>query len=222
MRSIRFQGDIAALFLLLPVLGLPQTPAQKTTLAVKGFPGNAPVIQVNGKSYVEIESLARITSSSISFQANQIMFAFASLAASPAPNETGEPARLTKDVLKAVIDETTAIEEWRTAIVNAVQNNFPMTQDWAEGYRRNADSKLALASIPAVTDADRNVLALLRNEFSNMQKVSDKYVAMRSSQTYISGDSPDSDPLNQQVLSCARGLAALTAGSQIQDVAVCH
>ena len=35
----------------------PQVPQQKTTLTVEGYPGRAPVIQLNGKSYVEIESL---------------------------------------------------------------------------------------------------------------------------------------------------------------------
>jgi hypothetical protein len=129
---------------------------------------------------------------------------------------------LTKDVLKAGIEAITAIEEWRTAIVNAVENNAPMTQDWADGYRRNADTKLALASVPVVTGGDRDVLLLLRSEFNNMQKLSDKYLALRNSQTYISPDSLDSDPLNQQIQSCARGLAGLSASSQFQDVAACH
>jgi hypothetical protein len=214
--------EVAALFLLMPALAFSQAPGPKTTLAVKGFSGNAPVIQVNGKSYVEIESLARITNSSLTFQANQIVFTFASLAASPAPGQTEPPARLTKDVLKAAIDEITAIEEWRTAIVTAIQNNSPMTQDWIDGYRRNADTKLALASVPVATDPDRTFVALLRNEFNNMQKVSDTYMAMRKSQAYISEDSVNNDPLNQQVQSCAHALAAVTANSQIQDVVACH
>jgi hypothetical protein len=221
MRLISFHSKIA-LFLLIPALGLPQAPAPKTTLTVKGFPGSAPVIQVNGKSYVEVESLARITNSSISFQSNQITFAFASLGANPGANGTDQAARLTKDVLKAGIEELTAIEEWRTAIVSAIQGSAAMTQDWADGYRRNAESKLALASVPVATDPDRSVIQLLRGEFDKMQKLSDKYLALRNNQTYVSPDSVDSDPLNQQVQSCARGLRGLTAGGEFQDVAVCH
>jgi hypothetical protein len=51
-------SNLMALVLLLPEFGRSQTPPQKTTLSVAGYPGRAPVIQVNGKSYVEIESLA--------------------------------------------------------------------------------------------------------------------------------------------------------------------
>ena len=73
----------------------------------------------------------------------------------------------------------TAIREWRIAIVNAVQSSFPVTDDWVAGYRRTADSKLALTSAAIVTDSDRSGFALLSGEFSKMQTLSDKYLAMR-------------------------------------------
>jgi hypothetical protein len=63
---------------------------------------------------------------------------------------------------------------------------------------------------------------LFTNEFDNMQKFSDKYLAMHKSQTYIAPDALDNDPLDQQILECARGLAALIVGGQFQDVATCH
>jgi hypothetical protein len=212
----------------MPAFGFQQTPSPKTTLTVKGFSGSAPVIRVNGKSYVEIESLARITNGSLSFQANQIVFAFASQAATPAgtaspvAQEPIKPATVSKDIVKAGIDETTAIEEWRTAIVKAVQSNSSVTPDWVDGYQRNANSKFALASAAVVGDPDRDVLQLLRDEFNNMKTLSDKYLALRKDMTYTASDSLDTDPLNQKVQNCARGLAALTPGSQFQDVAVCH
>lgn len=222
MRSSLFCRNIVALLLLLPIAGLPQAPRQKATLTVKGFPGSAPVVQVNGKSYVEIESLARITNGSLSFQGNQITFAFAAAPAGPVSNETAQPAKVSKDIVRAGIEEVTAIEEWRTAMVKAVQSNSPVTPDWVDNYRRNADSKLALASAAVSTDPDRDVLLLLRSEFSNMKDLSDKYLTLRKSLTYIAPDAMDNDPLNLKVQNCAGGLAALTAGSQFQDVAVCH
>ena len=222
MRAISFHHGVLALLVLLPELGLSQAPLQKTTLTVKGYPGRAQVIQVDGKSYVEIESLARLTNAPVSFQANQITLTLATPVAIPAPAQTDQPARLSKGLLQAGIEEMTVLGEWRTAVVNAVQNNNPIAEDGLDSYRSNAASKLAVASTTVVTEPDRNALLLLNNEFKNMQKLSAQYVAARKSLTYISTDSLDNDPLNQQIQNCAQGLASLTASGQFQDVATCH
>jgi hypothetical protein len=213
---------LPVLLLLLPALGLSQASTQKTTLAVDGYPGRAPVIQMSGKSYVEIESLARLTGGSVTFQTNQITLKLSPSVANAAPAQTDQPVKLSTRFLQAGIEEMAVIEEWRTAIVNAVQKNNPVTEDGLDVYRRNADSKLAVASTTAVSDADRSVLSFLKNEFGNTQKLSDRYLAMRKSLTFISPDSLDNDPLNQQILNCAQGVASLTASGQFQDVATCH
>src|ERR1019366_7571087 len=173
-------------------------------------------------SYVEIESLARLTNSSISFQANQITLTLPAPVATPVPAQADQPARLSRDFLRAGIEEMAVIGEWRTAIANAIQNNYPVTEDSADSYRRNAASKLELAATTVVTEPDRSVLLLFRNEFDKMRGLSDKYLAIRKSLTYISPDSLDNDPLNQQIQACARGLAALTSSDQLPDVAACH
>jgi hypothetical protein len=219
---VRLRIGILALLVLLPELSLSQAPPQKATFTVKGYPGNAPVIQVNGKSYVEIDSLARLTNGSVSFQANQITLTLPTPVANPAVVQTERPARLSKGLLQAGIEEMAVIGEWRTVIVNAVQNNNPVAEDSLDGYRRNADSKLALASTTVVTDPERDLIVFLKNEFTNMQKLSAQYLAMRKSLTYIAPDSLDNDPLNQQIQNCAQGLAPLIASGQFQDAAACH
>ena len=187
-----------------------------------GYPGQAPVIQVNGKSYVEIESLARLTSSSISFRGKQIILTLPPSVENTAAPEKSRPAGFSKEFLKASIEELTAIREWRVAILNAVQSNFPVTDDLIAEYRRTADSKHALTSATLATDSDRSALALLSNEFSKMQTLSDKYLALRKSLTYIAPDSLDKDPLDQQILSCGRGLASFATNAQFEDIPACH
>lgn len=222
MRATSFCNMLLTLLLLIPEIGFPQASPQKPTLAVKGYPGRAPVIQMNGKSYVEIESLARLTTGSLSFQGNQITLTLATLVVSPAPVPPDQPAKLSKELLKAGIEEMAVIGEWRTAVANAIRTSNPLPEDAIIAYRRNAESKLALAATAVVTDADRSVLLLLMNESRNMQKLSEKYLAHRKSLTYISPDSLDGDPLDQQIQSCAQGLASLTTSGQFQDVAACH
>jgi hypothetical protein len=224
MRGTSFRNLSLAALLLVAGPGLSQVPGQSGTLTVEGHSGQAPVIQVNGKSYVEIESLVRLTGSSMTFRGNQTILTLPASAANAPTPETNQPAKsgFSKDFLRAGIEEMTAIREWRVAIVSAIQNNYPVTDDWVARYRTTASSKLALASTALVTDSDRSGVSLFTNEFGNMQKFSDNYLAMHKSQTYISPDSLDNDPLDRQILECARGLAALIVGGQFQDVATCH
>jgi hypothetical protein len=126
-------------------VGFSQTTQKEETLVVKGYSGQAPVLQVNGKSYVELETLARLTNGSLSFQSNQVTLTFASLAAkaAPTPQDPTVKLALSKDFLRAAIEELTVIREWRIAIVNAIQNNYPVTDDWVGGYggMRRASSR---------------------------------------------------------------------------------
>jgi len=210
--------------LLVPWLALSQVPRQSGTLSVAGYPGQVPIIQVNGRSYVEIESLARLTSSSMSFRGKQIILTLSASVSNPASPEINPPVQsgFSKEFLRASIEGMTAIREWRIAIVNAVQGTFPVTDDWVAGYRRTADSKLALTSAAIATDSDRSGFALLSNEFSKMQTLSDRYLALRKSLTYIAPDSLDKDLLDQQILSCAHGLSSFAVSSQFEDVPACH
>jgi len=225
MRDTSFRKILSlAACLLIPRVALSQVPRQSGTLSVTGHPGQVPVIDINGRSYVEIESLARLTNSSISFRDKQIIVTFSPSEANTKAAETNQPvpSGFSKDFLRAGVEEMTAIREWRIAIVNAVQSNFPVTDDWVAGYRRTAESKLSLASAAVTTDSDRSGFILLSNEFSKMQMLSDKYLALRKSLTYIAPDSLENDPLDQQLLSCARGLASMAGSGQFEDVAVCH
>jgi len=213
-----------ALILLTATLGSAQAPpaATVTTLTVKGYSGQAPVIQVRGKSYVDIESLTRLTNGALTFQENRVTLSFPCPSAVPASTPPDQPAKLSRDFVQAVIGVMSLIAEWRTGLVDAVRNTNPLTQEWADGYRRNVDSRLAIASTTVTTDPDRSLLPLLRNEFNAMQALSDKYVALRKGQTFVSPDALDGDSLNQQVQNCARGLASESAGAPFADVAACH
>src|ERR1700721_448713 len=67
-------GGIAIMLAPLPMLltnGPAQTLQKGSTLTIAGHPGEAQLVQVNGKSYIDIETLARLTRGSLSFKANQ-------------------------------------------------------------------------------------------------------------------------------------------------------
>jgi hypothetical protein len=114
------------------------------------------------------------------------------------------------------------IREWRSALLDAVQNGYPVTDAFVATYRGQASTSLRLASVAASTDADHSAFQLLSNEFDNMQKLSNKVLAARKDMNYISAGALKDDPLNQQILTCARSLAAMASTGQFQDDGSCH
>jgi hypothetical protein len=74
MREKLFKTALTLIALLvLPGLAWSQDAQQNLTLIVAGQPGQAPIVQMNGKSYVDIDALARLTNSSLSFKGNQVI-----------------------------------------------------------------------------------------------------------------------------------------------------
>ena len=211
------------MLLFVPIAGVAQTAAAGGTLAVAGHAGQAPVVKINGKTYVDLESLARLTGGSLSFQATQTTLTLPSAPASapPAPAPSPKPA-FSVDFLKAGIEARSESREWRIAIVDAVQTNSPVTDDWVSGYRRAADSRLALAEAAASTDPDRQAMAMLRTTFNNMQQMSDQFLSMRKNMNYISPDSFDNNALDQKFLCCSRALDSMAASGQVQYDVSCH
>jgi hypothetical protein len=211
-----------AIVLVLPIAGVAQTAQQAGTLTIAGQSDQAPVVRINGKSYVDIESLARVTHGSIHFQGSQIVLTLPSSANTAAPAQPIKIPQLSGGFLSAEIEALTALREWRASLVYAIQNNYPVTDSWVGGLRRTADAKLQLAIAAATTDPDQKAVELLRNEFASMQQMSDQFLAMHAKVNNIAPDSFDNNPLDQKILGCARALASMAATKQFQDEPSCH
>lgn len=211
-----------------PVQGPVQGPVQSTELVVTGHAGQAAVIQRNGHWYVDVESLARATGGTLGFAGSRIVLTLPPAAGQgatpqPASSKPVEEKGFSRDFLRAGIEGMSVIREWRAAIENAVRTNSPVEESWVSGYRRTADNRMSLASAAATTESDKKAVPLLDNQLNNMRQLSDRFLAMRQSLTFVSTDTLDNDPLDQKILACAQGLAALAApGGMFEDVAACH
>jgi hypothetical protein len=208
--------------LMLPVNGNAQTQPKASTLKIAGYSGEAQLLQVNGKSYVEVETLARLTKGTLSFKAGQTTLTLSPAEAVTPASAPREKAGFSTAFVQASIEELSIIREWRVAIVSAVRNNTPAAEDWIATQHRLADKNLALASASATTADDRSASPLLTSEFNNMQNLSERYLALRKQSAFISPDTINSSPLEEQILSCARGFVSMTEGHAFQDLAACH
>jgi len=196
--------------------------AQKaaSTFTIAGHAGETQLLKVNGKSYVEIETLARLTQGTLSFKANRTI-----LTLPPSDAQATKPpakAGFSRAFTEAGIEEMGVIREWRIAVVNAVQSNSPLSEDWLSAQHRLAEKNLSLASAAASTDDDRSAYPLLSAELNNMQTLSDQYVATRKAASFISPDTFHSTPLEDQILVCAQNFVSMTANHGFQDQPSCH
>ncbi len=200
-----------------------QTPQQSTTLVIAGRTGEAPIVQVNGKSYVEVESLARITHGALRLQGSQIVLNLGSGAVTAVgPTQPERPPQISAGFSSADIEAVTQIREWRAALVNAIENNYPVTDSWVARLRRSAEAKVQLAIAAVSTDPDRQTAQLLQNELTNMQQMSDQFVAMHTKANYIPPDSFEHNALDDKILACERALATMAATKQSADEISCH
>jgi hypothetical protein len=222
---------LVALFLVVPGIALSQDANQNRTLIVNGQSTQVPVIQMNGRSYVDLEALASAVNGSLSFAGSQIAF---SVPVGPAPNAPAAAAKpasapaqasnpgFSKGFLSAAIEEGATLREWHAALATTIENGYPLTAAALAPYRAQATTNLRLASVAASTDSDRSAYQLLSNLFQNMAKLNDKYVAARANMTYISPDALQNDNLNQRLMTCGHSLSAMAASGQFVDDGSCN
>jgi len=214
-----FTGLTCLLFLGLSIFALAHAAQQNRTFAVEGHSGEIPVAEMGGRFYVEIEALARLANSSLSFRGNQIVLM---LPPSNANVSTTAPPELTKEFLRAGIEQMSVIREWRSTLISAVQRGFPITDDWMTSFRDRAQHNLRLVSLAASTESDKKAFRLLTNEFNNMKQLSDRFVDVNKSRTYTRTDALENDPLDRRILNCAHSLAAMAARGQFVDDGSCQ
>ena len=225
---------LATLFLVVPEVGLSQNVNQNRTLIINGESTQVPVIQVKGRSYVDLEALASAVNGSLSSAGSQIAFSVPLGSATSAPAATAATtAKLafsaalasnpgfSKGFLNAGIETAATLREWHTALASAIQNGYPVTNGMLAPYRAPATTNLRLTSTAVSTDSDRSAYQLLSNEFQNMVKLTDKYAAARANMNYISPDALQNDDLNQRFVACGHSLGAMAASGQFVDDGSC-
>jgi hypothetical protein len=228
MRERAFVGWIivVAAAVGLPTLALSQVARQTRTLIVNGHSGDTAVVEIEGRSYVELEALVRIANGSLRFNGNQISVTLpagggGSERASASATAPANPG-FSKEFLKAGIEQMAVIREWRTALTNAIERGYPVTEDWVAPYRSQATQNLRLASVAASTDADRNAVRLLGSELNNMNKLTQRFLDANQSMTMVPTDALKGDPLDQKIVDCGHSLAAMASSGQFVDDGSCQ
>src|SRR5262249_22242467 len=127
---------------------------------------------------------------------------------------------------KAGIEEMGLLREWGAAVGYAIQNGYPVQEQWASNYRGKAANGLQMATAAASTTGDKSALQLLNNEFTGVSQWSDRLVqASKNMETAKYSMSPASlrqEPQTQKLITCWRFLGSMMGSGSFQDDDSCH
>ncbi|MGB8888478.1 MAG: hypothetical protein WCC87_17245 [Candidatus Korobacteraceae bacterium] len=211
-------------------MALGQAQQQSTTLVLNGKSGQVPVIQTGGRTYVDVEALARLANGSLSFRDNGIALTIPSSpasasAAAEAPT-AADNSSLSRSFMKAGIEEMALLREWGAAVGYAIQNGYPIQEAWAANYQQKAAQGAKMAEIAATTGGDKDALQLLTNEYHGVRDWSNQLVAastsMNTAKYSMSPGALRNDPQSQKLITCWQFLGSMLSSGSFQDDSSCH
>jgi len=210
---------------------LAQVNLQNRRLVVNGNTGDATVVEINSRTYIDLETLVRIANGSLGFQGRQITLVLpgpeaSTGAASPEPQQSASPNRFSQTFMIAGIETIAQMREWASTIANAIEHGYGVTDSWAADYRGRAGDSLHRASASASTDAGRNAAQLLAAEFQNVETWSDELVEakknMDTAKYSMSSGALRNEPLSQKIITCGHFLATMLGSAEFKDDPSCH
>src|ERR1700757_200274 len=153
---------------------------KQRTLVINGHTGTAMVYQIDGKSYVDLETIARITNGGMSFSGDKIILKIpdGDSAVSHSADHAAVPGMST-DFMNAAIQELAILKDWSTTLATAIQRGLPGDGSRLVVFHDRAANQLQLVRVAASNESDQSALRLLTNHFNVVSNWSDKLAAER-------------------------------------------
>ena len=189
------------------------------------------VVQMGGRAYVDIETIAQFTNGSVTLEPNRIVLTFpapgtsAAPSAAPAPLPPAPSPGLSRNFASLAIAELAEMREWRGAIGTILTYGVPVVGSWPQDYHDRVEANLTQVGLAATTAADQEAMQLLQNEFSNLSRWANDVVATRQSLNATNTVRPDtmqSDQALAKITNCTRFLNSMLVSGSFADDPSCH
>jgi hypothetical protein len=194
-------------------------------LIVNGKSFDSPVVQIGGRSYVDVETLAQITNGVIAVQPDRIVLTIPVAASSAPPPPPPPPEGLSKEFAREAIGVLAEMREWRGAIGAIRSYNVPFTGTWPQDYRDRVEADVQRLSVAASTSSDQDALQLLRNEFDNLSNWTGSVIAERQALNATKTVDPNvmqNDQALTKISSCSSFLSGMLVSGAFADSPSCH
>ncbi len=222
-RNLRYFALIGLVFIFAGLLWAQRGPDKK--LEVNGRTMDSPILQIGGRSYVDLETLARITNGVIAVQPDRVVLTIPTATAPSAARPSPPPDALSREFAREAIGLLAEMREWRGAIGTTRSYNVQFTGTWPQDYHDRVEADLQRVAVAAVTPGDQQALQLLRNEFDNLSNWADSLIAERQSLNATKTVDPNmtqNDQALAKLSACSNFLSSMLVSGTFADDASCH
>jgi hypothetical protein len=204
--------------------------AQTTTnkvLVVNGKTAGAGVRQINGRLYIDLETLAQATNAVFTVELHRVVLNIPpSDSSAVASNEsTQNSQRLSRDFSSAAIAALAAMREWRVAVRAMILYGLAVSDTWVQAYHQQTLDAVAQAGVAASTDADKNALQLLRSEADMMTAWANQVETSRHELNAAATVDPNAlkdDQTLAKIQKCSQFLNSMVLSGSFNDDSNCH
>ena len=225
MRRGRSFWKLAILVAVLLGVALSQSRHQTRSLVINGHSGQAIIYEIDGKSFLDLESLVRIGNGTMSFRGDQILLTFPPAEGVPAATSSGTVG-MSNEFMRQSIQTVGILKEWTKTLAYAAQHGTPGDGSRLVVIHDRAAEALHLAKVAVSSDTDQNAFQLLSNQFSTVSAWSDKLVGERKSMDTgkysMTENALIKDETYQKISNCAAFLTAMLSSGQFRDDYSCH
>jgi hypothetical protein len=205
-------------------------------LVVNGKTIGPAVREMDGHSYVDIDTLAQAVSGNVTVEPNRVLLAFpmavatTAPVAAPTPSQPSRPAPqvaqgLSRGFAAAAIGSLAEMREWRGATTAMITYGMAVSDALAESYRDQVQEGLAQAGVAAVTDDDRNALGLLQGESAQLGNWASTVLAARrelNGKMTVDPNALQNDSALAKIQTCGQFLNSMLVSGAFADDASCH
>jgi hypothetical protein len=222
--SCRF---VLYLALVLALSGMLFAQSTNKTLVVNGRTAGAGVRQINGRLYVDLESLAQATNAVFTVEPHRVVLNLPPSDAGAVASDDSEQnsQKLSRDFSSAAISALAAMREWRVAVRAMVLYGLAVSETWVQTYHRQTLDALEQASVAASTEADKNALQLLRNEADMITAWANQVEADRqqlNAEKVVDPNALKDDPTLAKIQKCSQFLNSMVLSGAYNDDPSCH
>jgi hypothetical protein len=230
--NFRFFPRLAIALAFASVL-LAQSAANKV-LVVNGKTAGAVVRQIDGRSYIDIETLAQAANGTVTVGPTQVVLTIPAANSGAAANANGQPpARsappipqgLSRGFAGAAIGDLTEMREWRGAVRAMITYGGAMSPALAQDYAQRAQESLGQASVAATTDDDRSALGLLQSASGLLDSWANGVISAQKNMNGAAIVDPNAlanDPAYAKIQKCGQFLNSMLASGAFSDDGSCH
>jgi hypothetical protein len=205
--------------------------AQSTSnkiLVVNGKTAGVGVRQINGRLYIDLETLAQATNAVFTVEPRRVVLTI------PTPSDAGAVAtddstqnsqRLSRDFSSAAISALAAMREWRVAVRAMILYGLAVSDTWVQAYHQQTLDALRQAGIAASTDADKNAFQLLSSEADMMTAWANQVETARQQLNGAKTVDPNAlqnDTQLAKIQSCSQFLNSMVLSGSFNDDPRCH